>query len=97
MERRVDQQHAIESVVITGSGYVTKGSGATAIASGVAQKVSENPEVMSLADVGVLVGIAGVVVGVIVNTATQYLRNRREAELHDARLGAIRNECEQDW
>lgn len=88
------QEHVIESTVIAGSGYVTKGSGVTAVASGVAQKVSENPEILSLADVSMLVGIAGVVIGLVVNSVATYLRNRREAELHIARLEAVRNGCE---
>ncbi|GAB3099782.1 hypothetical protein G8770_03640 [Aestuariicella hydrocarbonica] len=87
------QQHAIEQVVITTSGYVTKGSGATALTSGVAQKVAENPDVLGLADIGVVVGIIGVVLGVLVNGISQWLRNRREEEIHRARMEALRNQC----
>jgi len=71
-------QHAIEHMTITGSATLTKGAGVTAAASGVAQHVASNPDIISLADLGIVVGISGVLVGAITNIIFARRKDKRE-------------------
>jgi len=92
----VEKQHAMESAVITYSSYVTKGSGVTAVGAGLSQRVAENPEVLTLSDIGVYVGMVGVVIGLSVNVIAQYRRDRREQELHRLQVAAFQDRCDED-
>lgn len=83
-------QHAIEQATITGSATLTKGAGVTAAASGVAQHVASNPDILSLADMGIAVGIGGVLVGAVTNLFFQWRRDRRETRLHNEQIKNMR-------
>lgn len=83
-------QSTVDTAVITYSSYVTKGSGVTAVGAGISQKLAESPEMLSLADIGVITGIAGVFLGLIVNLVAHYRRDKREQELHRLRIKALK-------
>lgn len=82
--------HAIEQATITGSAYLTKGAGATAVVSGSAQYVAENPDLITLADWGVIVGIAGVICGLAINAVAHVRRDRRETRLYREKIQSLR-------
>lgn len=92
----MDQQHAIESAVITYSSYVTKGSGVTAVGAGISQKMAETPEALTLSDIGVYAGMAGVLIGLVVNVVAHWRRDRREQELHRLKVEAIKGGSGED-
>jgi hypothetical protein len=83
-------QHAIEQLTISGSATLTKGAGVTAVASGMAQHVVSNPDIISLADLGIVVGISGVVIGAATNMIAQWRRDKRETRLHNEQLKNMR-------
>jgi len=83
-------QSTVDTAVITYSSYVTKGSGVTAVGAGISQKLAESPEMLSLADVGVITGIAGVLIGSTVNMVAHYRREKREQELLRLRVKALK-------
>lgn len=84
--------HTAFDGVIHASGAATKLSGGVAVTSGAAQKIAEDPFWLSLSDIGVLVGIAGVFLGVAVNFYFQKRRDARESEHHAARMDKLRDE-----
>lgn len=96
---------AVEQTVITVSGYTTKGSGIAAVGSGLVQRSAENPDVIALADLGVVAGIIGVFGGLVISGIAHWVKNRRdkrfaiasdkrEQELHEARLESIKKSFE---
>lgn len=87
--------HAVEHLVINVSAKSAGVGGATALASGVAMKTATNPEVLSLADVGVVSGIVLGVLSLAVHSVAQWRRDRREKTLFEARmrqLGGVSDE-----
>ncbi|NIB43793.1 hypothetical protein HBA55_29595 [Pseudomaricurvus alkylphenolicus] len=99
----MEKQHAVEQAIISGSGTFAKGSGVTAIASSLSQKIANDPDWLSMSDLGIIVGMAGVVIGLLVNLLFQIIRNKRESryqkrederaqELHNAKMRAIRRQ-----
>lgn len=97
LEFIVGQQQATESAVIAYSGYVTKGGGVTAVGAGLSQKMAETSEFLTFADIGVVVGIAGVLIGLMVNLVAHWRRDRREQELHRLKAELIKNGCLEDF
>lgn len=84
-------QHSTEQIVITGSSYFTKGSGAIAVIGGASQKAAESAaDVMSFADMGVVFGMAGVALGLLVNSVALWRRDKREKELHAIRVNTLK-------
>jgi len=88
------RHHAIEHATITASAAIAKGAGVTAAASGVAHQVASTPEIITLADMGIVVGIFGVLVGSGTNLFFQYRKDRRETVLHNKRMESIRDEIQ---
>ncbi|WP_299195726.1 hypothetical protein [uncultured Amphritea sp.] len=90
----MNQHSTVDTAVITYSGYVTKGSGVTAVGAGISQRIAESPEMITMADIGVIAGIAGVVIGLVVNVVANWRRDRREQEFHRLRIEALKNQCD---
>lgn len=78
--------HAIEHAVIAASGKAFGAGSVTAIGSGVAMKVTENPEIMSVADIGVYTGMFVGIAGLIVHVVAQWRRDLRESKLFRMKL-----------
>lgn len=92
------KQTAVEQTIISVSGKVAGAGGLTAAGSGAAgkivQSVSENPNLAAQAvewsTIGVISGIVVGVIGLIVQIAFHWRRDRRETRVYEARIEAIR-------
>lgn len=95
---------AAEQAVISISGKVAAGGSATAVGSGITgktiQAMSQNPDVaanaMAWADVGVFVGSAVAVVGLLSQTYFNVRRDRRDTRLHNAQMSDMRGRRHND-